>query len=200
MLRKLFTKGQPIELFGNGILLRTPMVDDFEQWRDVRAQSRKYLAPYEPTWSEADLTRAAFKERVRRAEREALNEAAFSFFIHTEIDSELQLVGGINLSDIRRRVAQAVNVGYWMGENNANKGLMTKALGTTLPFVFDELDLHRANAACLVHNHRSIRVLEKNGFKKEGLAEGYLKINGKWQDHLLFGLTKERFEFNRASS
>lgn len=200
MLRKLFTKGQPIELFGSGILLRTPLVEDFEPWRTVRAESRKYLAPFEPTWSEAEPTRSAFKERVRRAEREALDEAAFSFFIHTEIEGELQLVGGINLSDIRRRVSQAVNIGYWMGESAANKGIMTKALGTCLPFIFDELDLHRANAACLVDNHRSIRVLEKNGFQKEGLAEGYLKINGKWQDHLLFGLTKERFEINRASS
>ena len=199
MLRKLFTKGQPIELFGDGLLLRMPAIEDYEQWRDVRLKSQKYLAPYEPTWSETELARSSFKERVRRAEREAVNETSFAFFIHTEVDGQMQLVGGVNLSDVRRRVAQCANIGYWMGESNANKGTMTKALATCLPFIFDELDLHRANAACLVHNVRSVRVLEKNGFQKEGLAEGYLKINGKWQDHLLFGLTKERFELNRTS-
>ena len=198
MLRSLFKKGQPIILTNGQLMLRTPVLADYEQWRDQRENSRKYLAPFEPTWGETELAPSSFKERVRRAERDAMQEAAFAFFIHDNSGADPRLVGGINLSDVRRRVAQSVNIGYWMGETNANKGTMTKALGIALPFIFDQLQLHRANAACLVHNKRSIRVLEKNGFVQEGRAEGYLKINGKWQDHLLFGLTKERFDRNRT--
>jgi len=197
VLRALFKKGQPIELFESDLVLRTPTVSDFEQWRALRDKSRKYLTPFEPTWSDAELSQSSFRERVRRAEREAATETSFAFFIHDLSGKTEEMVGGINLSDIRRRVAQSVNIGYWMGEQKANKGTMTKALGITLPFIFDRLSLHRASAACLVENQRSVRVLEKNGFVHEGRAEGYLKIDGKWQDHLLFGLTKERFEMNR---
>ncbi len=111
-----------------------------------------------------------------------------------EKGDKLQLVGGINLSNIRRRVAQAATLGYWVGVDQINKGIMTEAVARVLPFIFDELRLHRAEAACLVDNHRSIRVLEKNGFVREGQAEGYLKIDGRWQDHVLFGLTKERYQ------
>ncbi|MGJ8529761.1 GNAT family N-acetyltransferase [Maritalea sp.] len=198
MLRALFKKGHPIELAGSGLLLRVPTLADYEQWRALRENSRAYLVPYEPTWSDVELAQSSFRERVRRAEREVMEEKAFAFFIHDISGDQPVLVGGINLSDIRRRVAQTVNIGYWMGETKANNGTMTKALATTLPFIFDQLGLHRANAACLVDNTRSIRVLEKNGFVQEGKAEGYLKINGKWRDHLLFGLTKERFELNRT--
>ncbi len=104
-----------------------------------------------------------------------------------------ELVGGVTLSNIRRRAAQAASLGYWMGVNRAGKGIMTRAVGLLLPFVFNELRLHRLEAACLPHNSASIRVLEKNGFRKEGLAENYLLINGKWQDQLLFALTLERY-------
>ena len=198
MLRTFFKKGQPVELKRDSLILRTPTLGDYEQWRALRESSRKYLAPFEPTWSDVELAQSSFRERVRRAERESTAQTSFAFFIHEESEGQTVLVGGINLSDIRRRVAQTVNIGYWMGEQNANKGIMTKAVNMTLPFIFDQLDLHRASAACLVDNYRSVRVLEKNGFAQEGKAEGFLKINGKWQDHLLFGLTKERFERNRT--
>jgi len=71
---------------------------------------------------------------------------------------------------------------------------MTEAVGVTLPFVFDTLDLHRVQAAFLPGNMPSRRVLEKNGFVEEGFAEKYLQIDGRWEDHVLFGLPKERYE------
>src|SRR5690606_17322004 len=84
-----------------------------------------------------------------------------------------------------------VNLGYWMGQSFAGKGIMTEAVGTVLPFVFETLDLHRIHAAFLPHNMASRRVLEKNGFVEEGYAERYLQINGRWEDHVLMGLTAE---------
>lgn len=199
MLRTLFKRGQPIELKSKDLMLKTPVLGDYQQWHEVRAGSRKYLTPFEPTWSETELELSSFKERARRAEKEAMEGVAYAFFIHDMSGPLPTIVGGLNLSDVRRRVSQSVNIGYWMSEQQSNKGIMTNALNLALPFIFDVLELHRANAACLTDNMRSVRVLEKNGFQHEGSAEGFLKINGKWQDHLLYGLTKERFEANRAA-
>jgi ribosomal-protein-alanine N-acetyltransferase len=100
----------------------------------------------------------------------------------------------LTLSNIRRRAAQFVNLGYWMGQQYAGRGLMTEAVGTAIPFVFDTLGLHRIHAAFIPDNKASRRVLEKNGFKEEGFAENYLQIDGKWADHVLFGLTREHYE------
>lgn len=103
-------------------------------------------------------------------------------------NSDNKLVGGITLGNIRRGVGQNGMIGYWSGEPYAGKGYMTEALSLVIPFAFDQLRLHRIEAACIPHNQRSIRLLEKAGFEREGLLRSYLKINGFWQDHLLFAL------------
>lgn len=104
------------------------------------------------------------------------------------------LIGGINLSNVRRGVAQAVSVGYWMGQPYAGHGLMTEALRALLPFIFDDLRLHRLEAACLPHNEPSKGVLSRVGFREEGLARQYLRINGQWADHLLFALLRADYD------
>jgi ribosomal-protein-alanine N-acetyltransferase len=91
-------------------------------------------------------------------------------------------------------VAQAGTLGYWMGAPHAGQGYMSAALQAVLPFCYDELRLHRVEAACIPRNTPSIRLLEKSGFAREGLAKEYLCINGVWQDHLLFGRVKTQSE------
>ena len=118
----------------------------------------------------------------------------FTFFIFDRTGRKPQLVGGVTLSNIRRRAAQQANLGYWMGKDFAGKGMMSEAVDLLLPFVFDTLSLHRLHAAFLPHNMASRRVLEKNGFKEDGYAESYLQIDGKWADHVLFALTRERWD------
>ena len=83
--------------------------------------------------------------------------------------------------------------GYWIGERYAGKGLMLEGLQLLVGHAFQTLRLHRVEAACIPDNRRSIRVLEKAGFQREGLLRSYLRINGVWQDHLLFGLLHEDF-------
>ena len=107
------------------------------------------------------------------------------------------LVGGVTLSNVRRRGAQFVNLGYWMGQQYAGQGMMSEAVPTCLPFAFDSLDLHRVHAAFLPTNTASRRVLQKNGFIEEGFAEKYLQIDGRWEDHVMMGLTRERHELAR---
>ncbi len=179
-------------LMGERVLLRAPRSSDYTAWRNLRRASRDFLKPYEPRWTEVDLSQRVYAARLKRGREEARVGTDYSFFIFTR--SEGQLVGGITLSNVRRRAAQFVNLGYWMGHTFAGQGYMTEAVGCIVPYCFETLGLHRIHAAFLPDNRASRRVLEKNGFREEGYAEHYLQIDGKWADHVLFGLTRERYD------
>ncbi|WP_020186580.1 GNAT family protein [Methylopila sp. 73B] len=172
---------------GEGVTLRTPQMADYQAWADLRAASRSFLRPWEPIWPADDLTRLAYRRRLKRYVREIEQDQAYPFFV---FDAEGRLVGGVTLSQVRRGVAQTCSVGYWMGERHAGRGLMTKAVRALAPFVFTQLKLRRIEAACLPFNAASIRLLEKTGFQKEGYAREYLCIDGVWQDHLLYALLR----------
>lgn len=189
-----FARDDTPVLTGQRVTLRGPRAADYTAWRDLRRESRDFLKPYEPRWSEADLSRRVFAARIRRNREESRAGTDYTFLIFLRDAGREVLVGGLTLSNIRRRAAQFVNLGYWMGRQYAGKGLMSEAVGVVLPFVFDTLGLHRIHAAFLPANAASRRVLEKNGFREEGFAENYLQIDGKWCDHVLFGLTRERYE------
>ena len=178
-------------LNGERVYLRAPHPDDWREWAELRAQSRAFLQPWEPTWPEDGLTRDHFRRRLRQHMKEGKAGEGYSFFAYLR-DSKA-LLGGITLGNIRRGVAQSGSIGYWMGQPHAHHGYMTVALRLLLPTLFGELNLHRVEAACIPTNTPSIRVLEKCGFTREGLARRYLCINGVWQDHLLFGLLHEDF-------
>jgi len=194
MLAVLFPQRQEPILRKGPLLLRPPAPRDYKAWASLRRKSWDFLKPFEPRWTELDLAPSAYAARLRRGRVEARQGTEFSFLIFlVEGDGE-RLVGGLTLSNIRRRAAQYVNLGYWMGCDYAGRGIMTQAVGLTVPFVFDTLGLHRIHAATLPGNKASRRVLEKNGFREEGYAENYLQIDGVWADHVLFGLTRERYE------
>lgn len=168
------------------LILRAPLAGDYAAWASLRMESRDFLTPWEPVWSEDDLTRTSFRLRVKRAAREIATDEAYSLFI---LDSRSEtLLGGLTLGLVRRGVAQACTLGYWMGQRHAGKGHMTEAVRGALDFAFSELALHRVEAACLPHNEPSRRLLERVGFRREGEARGYLRINGAWADHLLYGI------------
>ncbi len=150
----------------------------------MREQSRAFLTPWEPTWPADDLTRSAFRRRIKRYVEDQRNDLAYAFLIFRTGDNAL--VGGLTLANIRRGVAQAGAIGYWVGAPFARHGYMTAALRALVPFSFRTLRLHRLEAACIPGNAASIGLLEKTGFKREGYARGYLCINGLWQDHLLY--------------
>jgi ribosomal-protein-alanine N-acetyltransferase len=155
-------------LRGRRVILRAPLPRDYKAWRNLRQESRTFLRPYEPRWTDADLARSVYMARLKRGRTEAVQGTDFTFFIFIEEGRQEVLVGGVTLSNIRRRAAQFANLGYWMGQRYAGKGLMTEAVATLLPFAFERLGLHRIHAAFLPHNMASRRVLEKNGFREEG--------------------------------
>lgn len=198
MIGSLFLRDESPVLRGGGLILRSARRSDYDDWRSLRAQSRTFLKPFEPRWSEADLSRQIFHSRIRRSLREAAEGTEFGFLIFRENQGRQQLVGGLTLSNIRRRAAQCASMGYWMGEPFAGQGIMTRAVGLVVPFVFGTLSLHRLHAACLPDNAASRTVLERNGFREEGYAENYLQIDGAWRDHVLYALTRERYEGKRV--
>jgi ribosomal-protein-alanine N-acetyltransferase len=166
------------------IYLRPPHMGDYAAWAELRAKSRDHLVPWEPQWTRDELSRDAFRRRIRHYQRELRDDMGYALFLFQEADDTL--LGGLTLSNVRRGVTQAAAVGYWVGKPYAGRGYMTRALAGAVRFAFDELKLHRVEAACMPNNLASIRVLERNGFQREGLARRYLKINGVWQDHLLY--------------
>ena len=162
-----------------GVSLRVPQTVDFAEWAALREFSRDFLTPWEPIWPADDLTRGAFRRRVRRYAEDLRTDQAYAFFIFRKTDNAL--IGGLTLANVRRGVAQAGSLGYWMGAPYAGRGYMSAAVAAMLR-------LHRLEAACIPSNVASIRLLEKTGFVREGVARQYLCINGLWQDHLLYAL------------
>jgi [ribosomal protein S5]-alanine N-acetyltransferase len=174
---------------GDGVTLRTPQMTDYGDWAALRETSREFLTPWEPTWPADDLSRSAFRRRIRRYSEDLRADQGYAFLIVRNSDGAL--VGGLTLANIRRGVAQAGSLGYWMGLPFVRRGYMSAAVGAVIPFAFGTLRLHRIEAACIPTNVGSIRLLEKTGFTREGYAREYLCINGTWQDHLLYARMKD---------
>lgn len=185
-LRSSLVSDVPTAVRGERVLLRAPQVSDYGPWAELRAESRAHLQPWEPTWPRDDLTKPAFKRRVRHYQREARADQGYAFLVFDAADE--RLVGGIALTNVQRGVTQSASVGYWLGRSELRRGYMADAVHATIGFAFDVLRLHRLEAATQPANIASIRVLERNGFVHEGFARDYLRIDGVWRDHLLFGL------------
>lgn len=171
---------------GDGLYLRPPRPSDHDSWARLREASREHLMPWEPTWASDELSGRSFGYRLRRYEDEAARDEARHFFVFREQGDTL--LGGLTLGEIRRGVSQAATLGYWIGKPHAGQGNMTRAVAAATRWGFSALHLHRIEAACVVANAASARLLLKSGFLREGRARAYLKINGVWQDHELFAL------------
>ena len=164
--------------------LRLPGHADFRAWTAQRRDSAGFLALWEPSWAEDHLSRKAFTNRVYWAQRAQINGLALPLFLMRRADDAL--LGAITLDNIRRGPAQAGTLGYWIGAAHARQGYMREAILATVHHAFTVLDLSRVEAACLPENAASRGVLEKCGFKYEGVAQSYLQINGRWRNHVLY--------------
>jgi ribosomal-protein-alanine N-acetyltransferase len=175
---------------GERVVLRAPQIGDYASWAELRAMSRAHLRPWEPAWPADDLTRSAFRRRVRHYQREARSDQGYAFLIFLRDD--LTLIGGVALTNVQRGVTQSASLGYWLGRPFTGQGLMTEAVRSVVAFAFETLRLHRIEAATQPTNLPSIGVLERNGFLREGYARQYLRIDGAWRDHLLYAVLDDR--------
>ena len=174
---------------GQSLMLRPPGQSDYPAWAELRSMSRAHLLPWEPAWARDELVKSSYRRRMRVYARDVRDDLGYAFFI---VDQQSEaLLGGITLSNVRRGAAQTATLGYWIGRPFQGQGRMQEAVRTLVPFAFRTLLLHRIEAACMVGNAASLKVLENTGFRREGLARQYLKINGTWEDHVLLGRCDE---------
>lgn len=176
---------------GASVGLRPLQVADYAAWAELRAMSRDHLQPFEPAWPSDELLKSAFRRRLRHYQREQREDLGYAFGVFAL--SGDRLAGGISLSNVRRGVTQAAQLGYWLGVPFLRQGHMADSVASILHYAFFGLRLHRVEAATLPTNDNSIRVLERNGFLREGYARRYLKINGEWRDHILFAVSAEDY-------
>ena len=181
-----------ISLRGFRIFMRPPALSDWQAWADIRGRNKDHIQPFDPRWPAKPFTYELFERRVHRQAREWDLGSSNAFLIFKNEDNSM--IGGMNINNICRGAAQYASLGYWIDKDHEGQGYMAEALRMTLQYCFEDLNLHRVNASCLPHNIRSKNTLFKAGFKKEGFAEKYLQIDGKWQDHELFGLPVEVWE------
>jgi ribosomal-protein-alanine N-acetyltransferase len=164
--------------------LRLPEHGDFRAWTELRAESREFLGPWEPVWSADHLSRKAFTNRVYWVQRAQSGGTALPLFLIRREDQGL--LGAVTVDNIRRGPSQAATIGYWIGAPFARQGYMSEALRAVIHHCFTTLDLSRIESACLPENAASRGVLEKCGYKYEGVAQSYLQINGRWRNHVLY--------------
>ncbi|MBO9454691.1 GNAT family N-acetyltransferase [Paracoccus sp. R12_1] len=179
----MFSRRRPVRLETERIVLRLPAHSDFNAWTALRIESREFLTPWEPVWSPDHLSRKSFTNRVYWAARASRGGTALPLFL---LRRDGVLLGAITLDNIRRGPAQSGTIGYWIGKPFARQGYMREAIGALVHHAFSTLDLSRVEAACLPENAASRGVLERAGFKYEGVAQSYLQINGRWRNHVLY--------------
>jgi len=166
------------------LTLRQPQLSDFRAWSSLREQSAGFLTPWEPRWARDHLSRKGFANRVYWAQRALAAGTAVPLFLIRREDGVL--LGAITLDNIRRGPAQSGTLGYWIGAPHARQGYMREAIKALVHHAFERLDLSRIEAACLPENAASRGLLEKCGFKYEGVAQSYLQIDGRWRTHVLY--------------
>ena len=181
----MFGKRQPLlSIPTERCTLRLPEIGDHVQWVDQRQRSARFLKEWEPVWSPEHFSKRAFQNRVHWAEKTFKDNNGLPLFVIRNADQ--QLLGAITLDNIRLGPAQSGTLGYWMGVDFARMGYMSEAIKAVVAYSFARLDLSRIEAATLPENKPSRGLLEKSGFKYEGVAQSYLQIAGRWRTHVLY--------------
>jgi len=187
----------PMTLSGRRVLLRPLSVHDFEQWREVRRRSNDWLTRWEPRRipGQPDTVedRQAFAARCSVRMREIQLGTGYGFGIF--VDG--MFAGEVNINSIHRGAHQNAYVGYWIDEQLAGQGYMPEAVVAVLQFCFEQLLLHRVQISIIPRNTASRRVAEKLGLRDEGIAVRYLEINGVWEDHIRYAITREEWDLRR---
>ena len=167
--------------------LRGPNYSDFDQWRHLRENSKTFLELWEPKRGNDFFKRRAFNNRVKWAKKSSQAGQAYQFFIFDKFQT---LLGSITIDNIRKDPSNAATLGYWLGKEYTGKGFMREAVLIIIDFSFTTLNISRLEAATLPENKSSRGLLERVGFKYEGVGQSYLEINGRWRNHVLYGLLR----------
>lgn len=187
----------PLELVGRRVVLRTLTERDYDEWFAVRTRCRDWLVPWEPRPNGAPPPaedRQSFASRcaIRERERQLGTGYGFGLFV------DGRFAGEVTLSSIQRGPFQSGHIGYWVDRDLAGHGYVPEGVVVVLQFSFDAIALHRVEISIIPRNRSSLRVMEKLAIRQEGVARGYLEIDGQWEDHARFGITAEEWQVRRA--
>ncbi|MDF2647642.1 MAG: yjcK [Paenibacillus sp.] len=163
-----------------------------ESLLEYKTTNRDFLQPFSPKFQDEHFTLQFQHQIIQSALREAVADQAYRFGVFLQTDG--QWIGQINLTGVIRGPFQNALLGYSIDYRYKGLGYMSEAVRLCMHLAFNQLQLHRVQAAVMPHNIGSIRVLQKNRFTEEGYARNYLRINGKWEDHLLFALLQETYD------
>ncbi|PIB25062.1 GNAT family N-acetyltransferase [Amylibacter kogurei] len=180
----MFLRAPKVRIEAPRLYLRLPEMADHLHWVALREQGVEFLRQWEPDWASNHFSKRAFQNRVYWARKSFDSDDGMPLFLMNKEND--QLMGAITLDNIRRGPAQAGTIGYWIGQEFARAGYMTEAINAVVNYAFAKMDLSRIEAATLPENAPSRGVLEKTGFKYEGVAQSYLQINGRWRTHVLY--------------
>jgi ribosomal-protein-alanine N-acetyltransferase len=169
--------------------LRPLSTKDAPELLELYLRNREFLEPFDPERPDSFFTMEGQRADLARTEAERDADRSYGFGIVDQSDGSL--AGRITLSSVVRGAWQNANLGYWVDEGRGGRGFASAAVSLAVGFAFDRLALHRVQAAVMPRNERSWRVLERNGFRLEGLAQRYLNINGVWEDHRIYARTRE---------
>ena len=174
------------------LILRPPRTSDVGELRRVLRHNYVHLKPWNPAPrpGEDPSSITEVSNLILRQRRDWKTGRAYAFMLAYRATPGT-FIGKIALNGIMRGAMHGAYLGYWLDVDHQGAGLCTEAIQAVLDFAFVTADLHRVQAAIMPHNSRSLRVIEKLGFRREGYAERYLQIAGTWEDHILFARTRE---------
>ncbi|GEC90107.1 GNAT family N-acetyltransferase [Brevibacillus brevis] len=180
-----------MSLHTDEILLRPLQQQDAAELLELRLRNHDFLQPFEPIRPASFLTLPGQQEQISQAQNDFEHGTAYAFGVFSRESGKM--IGRVALSNVARGAWQNATIGYFMDQACNGKGYTTSAVNLALRFALTDARLHRVQAAVMPRNQASIRVLEKNRFRQEGLSLRYLQINGVWEDHLIFALTAEEW-------
>lgn len=180
----MFKKRPKVMIEAEKVTLRMPVMGDHHAWVRLRRDGAEFLKPWEPVWAPDHFSKRAFSNRVFWARKTYETGRGVPLFIVRREDKAL--LGAITLDNIRRGPAMSGALGYWIGANYVRNGYMSDAIQSVVHYAFYHMDISRVEAATLPENAASRGLLEKTGFKYEGVAQSYLQIAGRWRTHVLY--------------
>jgi ribosomal-protein-alanine N-acetyltransferase len=182
-------------LVGPRVYLRPLHPRDFDAWRKVRIRNRGWVEPWEPRpepgAADPVHDREAFRARCGAWDRQRHFDTAHGFGMFIR---DGPFVGEVSIGSVQRGPFQSAYIGYWVDEEYAGRGLVPEGVALALRYAFETLGLHRIEIAIVPRNRASRRVVEKLGLREEGIARGFLQIDGVFEDHVRYGLTAEEWD------
>jgi ribosomal-protein-alanine N-acetyltransferase len=178
--------------------IRPTSVDDAAEQVELRRRNRAHTGPWDPDRDESFFSAAGQRLELDLDQRAWSAGTAFAFAV-LAMDERDRLIGRVALSNVVRGPWQNATLGYWIDEGAGNRGHATRAVWLSLRFAFEHAGLHRVQPAIIPRNAASLAVAHHVGFRHEGRALRYLRINGVWEDHEIFALTREDWDARRPT-